>query len=246
MLKSGDCLGGVAAITDLAKKVAILQSNYIPWKGYFDLIRMVDEFILYDDAKYTKNDWRNRNYIKTRDGLKWLTIPVDFKGKSSQKIKEARISNPRWAKKHWSTIKQNYSKARYFKVYGEVFEELYLGCTEEYLSPVNFMFIEAVCGILGIGTKLSCSMDYELVEGQTERLVGLCRSAGATHYISGPAAKGYIDAGLFKGEGIGLEYIDYSGYPEYTQLFGAFEHRVSVIDLIFNEGPDATKYMLGG
>ncbi len=243
MLKSNDCFGEVTAITDGTKKVAILQSNYIPWKGYFDLINMVDEFILFDDMQYTRRDWRNRNYIKTPQGPKFLTIPVDVKGKYFQKINETRISDQGWAGKHWSSIIHSYSKAGYFKEYRELFEPLYLECAEELLSRVNFRFISAICRILGIETKLSWSMDYELVEGQTERLVGLCKSASATHYISGPAAKEYMDPELFKREGIELSYIDYSGYPEYTQLFGAFEHKVSIIDLIFNEGPHAVKYM---
>ncbi|MEE9543856.1 MAG: WbqC family protein, partial [Thermodesulfobacteriota bacterium] len=160
-----------------------------------------------------------------------------------QKINETRISDQGWAGKHWSSILHCYSKAGCFKEYRDLFEALYLECTEELLSRVNFRFISAICRILGIETKLSWSMDYELVEGQTERLVGLCKSARATHYVSGPAAKDYIDPGLFEREGIDLSYIDYSGYPEYTQLFGAFEHRVSIIDLIFNEGSDAVKYM---
>ncbi|MFQ5442622.1 MAG: WbqC family protein [Thermodesulfobacteriota bacterium] len=226
------------------KKVAILQSNYIPWKGYFDLINMVDEFILYDDVKYTKNDWRNRNLIKTPNGLQWLTIPIYFKGKSFQKIKDAKISNRNWNIKHWKTIVQNYSKSKYFKEYREIFEPLYLECKEEFLSRVNHRFIKAICPLLGIGTKISWSMDYSLAEGKTERLVALCRDAGAGHYISGPAAKDYMEEELFEEAGIGLSYMDYSGYPEYTQLFGKFEHGVSIIDLIFNAGPEAKKYML--
>jgi len=226
------------------KKVAILQSNYIPWKGYFDLINMVDEFILYDDVKYTKNDWRNRNIIKTPKGLQWLTIPVYFKGKSSQKIKEAKISDPRWCIKHWKSITQNYAKARFFDKYREVFEALYHECEgEEFLSKVNFRFLKAICGVLGITTVITWSMDYELADGKTERLVALCRDAGATHYISGPAAKDYLDKSLFEKAGMGLSYIDYSGYPGYRQFFGEFTHRVSVIDLIFNEGPGAVKFM---
>jgi len=226
------------------KKVAILQSNYIPWKGYFDLINMVDEFILYDDVQYTKNDWRNRNIIKTANGLQWLTIPVNFKGKSSQKIKEAKISNFRWCGKHWKSISQNYAKAEFFSRYREIFEGLYRDCEgEEFLSKVNFRFLKAICRILGIDTEITWSMDYALAEGKTERLVALCMDAGATRYISGPAAKDYMEEGLFEEAGIMLSYIDYSGYPPYTQLFGEFRHRVSVIDLIFNEGPGAAKFM---
>lgn len=225
------------------KKVAIVQSSYIPWKGYFDLINLVDEFILFDDMQYTKRDWRNRNLIKTPAGLKWLTIPVAVKGNFSQRIKNTQISDLRWSRKHWESIVHNYAKARCFDLYRELFEDLYLGLEEEFLSRVNYLFLTAICKMLGIETKISWSEDYTLVDGKTERLVSICKQAGATTYISGPAARDYLDQTLFDEENIALEYMDYSSYPEYTQLHPPFEHRVSIIDLIFNEGPDATKYM---
>ncbi len=208
------------------------------------MIRGVDEFILYDDMQYTRRDWRNRNMIKTPQGLKWLTIPVVVKGKFDQKIKETEISETHWAIDHWKTIKLFYSKAPFFKKYEKIFEQAYFDCGEiRFLSQVNFKFIHLICEIMGIGTKLSWSMDYPLVEGKTERLVGLCQSAGATHYLSGPAAKDYIDNEIFEKAGIQLEYIDYSGYPEYEQLYGGFEHGVSVLDLLFNTGSSAFQFM---
>jgi hypothetical protein len=227
----------------MAKKLAIVQSNYIPWKGYFDLINSVDEFILYDDSQYTKRDWRNRNKIKTPEGLKWLTISVQVKGKYYQKIRETVISDPEWNRTHWQSIIRNYSKGKHFHSYKELFENLYLGCQEKFLSRINHRFLAAICQILGINTKISWSMDYKLLEGKTEKLVDLCKQVGATEYISGPAAKAYIDEELFRSESIELSYIDYSGYPEYQQLFPPFEHGVSIIDLIFNEGENARKYL---
>ncbi len=225
------------------KKVAILQSNYIPWKGYFDLINSVDEFILFDDMQYTKRDWRNRNKIKTAKGLIWLTIPVQVKGKYYQKIKDTQISDLNWREDHWKSITHNYLRSRYFKKYQDIFENLYLNHHEKYLSQINYQFIVNICKILGIKTKISWSMDYDIVEGKTERLVSLCKQAEATEYISGPSAKEYINVDLFEQENIKLTYIDYSNYSEYTQLFPPFEHGVSVIDLIFNEGENAKKYM---
>ena len=223
------------------KKIAILQSNYIPWKGYFDIINMVDEFILFDDAQYTKNDWRNRNKIKTKNGLIWLTIPImrNF----GQKIYKAQTVDQKWRKKHWRSILESYAKSPYLLQYQERFEELYLGSCESYLSKINFEFISLICGILGINTEISWSMDYELLPGKTERLVSVCQQAGAGEYISGPAAKNYINEKLFNEAGIKVTYMDYSGYPEYDQLYPTFEHFVSVIDLIFNQGPDAPKFM---
>jgi hypothetical protein len=227
----------------MGKKVAIVQSNYLPWKGYFDLINSVDEFIIYDDVQYTKRDWRNRNKIKTKNGITWLTIPVQVKGKYYQKIRETAIDDPQWNRTHWESIRQNYFRAKYFSEYQVIFEKLYMTCQERWLSQINYHFITGICQILGISTQISWSMNYKLIEGKTERLVELCKQAGATEYISGPAAKDYIDRELFSKEGIKLTYIDYSEYPEYNQLFPPFEHEVSIVDLIFNEGENATKFM---
>lgn len=225
------------------KTIAILQSNYIPWKGYFDIIHSVDEFVLYDDAQFTQRDWRNRNRIKTQAGLKWLTVPVEVKGKFSQKIKDTRISDQNWAKKHWQAILHSYSKTPHFNDYRELFEELYLTCREEFISRVNFHFLEAINRVLGIETQISWSSDFELSEGKNEGLISICREAGATKYISGPAAQVYLDKALFQQEGIEVEWMDYSGYPEYRQLFPPFEHGVTILDLIFNEGPNAKNFM---
>lgn len=226
------------------KKIAILQSNYIPWKGYFDIINMVDEFILYDDMQYTRRDWRNRNKIKTSNGLKWLTISVENKGRFFQKINETIVTDNEWCESHWKTIYSYYSKARCFHEYANVIEEIYNSCKEEkYLSKINYRFITGINDILGIKTKISWSSDYELVEGKTERLVGLCKAAGGDYYLSGPAAKDYIQDDLFNEAGIELDYMDYSNYPEYEQLYGAFTHEVSIIDLLFNVGRDAPCFM---
>lgn len=227
----------------MPKTIAILQSNYIPWKGYFDIIHSVDEFVLYDDAQFTQGDWRNRNRIKTRDGLQWLTIPVEVKGKLSQKIRDARISDKGWAVKHWKALTHNYSKAEFFKDYRELFEELYLTCEEEFLSRVNFRFLEAINRALGIETRISRSSDFKLAAGKNERLVSLCRDTGATKLLLGPAAQAYLEPSLFQREGVEVEWMDYSGYPEYRQLFPPFEHGVTILDLLFNEGPNAKTFM---
>lgn len=225
------------------KKVAILQSNYIPWKGYFDLINSVDEFIIYDDMQYTKRDWRNRNKIKTPNGLLWLTIPVEVKGKYYQKINETVISDKEWGKKHWQTIKNNYAKAKFFGQYKEIFEEFYLNTNEEFLSKVNYSLIEIICEIIGIKTRLRWSSEFILQDGQTEKLLGICKQCKADVYLSGPSAKDYFDESLAKKENIQVEWMDYSGYPEYNQLFPPFEHGVSVLDMIFNLGNNTKNYM---
>ena len=225
------------------KRIAILQSNYIPWKGYFDLIRSVDEFILFDTAQYTRRDWRNRNRIKTANGLIWLTIPVQVKGRYLQSIQETKVEDQRWRDQHWKTLQHNYSRAAHFADYKTIFEKLYLEGTEDHLSEINRRFIDAICSILEIGTAIRWSSEFPAVEGNTERLVEWCKVAGATEYLSGPAAKEYIDERSFADAGIKLLWMDYSGYPEYRQSHPPFEHGVSILDLIFNEGPKATKYM---
>jgi hypothetical protein len=228
------------------KRLAITQSNYIPWKGYFDLINSVDEMILFDDAQYTRRDWRNRNLIKTAQGLLWLTIPIEVKGKYTQTIREARMSSSVWQAEHWKSLTQAYGKAPYFKRYQDCLEELYHGSLSSYLSEINHTFLSTLCALLNIHTPLTWSSDYDLVPGKTERLVSLCQQAGATEYVSGPAAKNYLEETLFAEAGIRVRWMDYSAYPEYHQLFPPFEHAVSVLDLLFNEGPNAWRYMKSG
>jgi hypothetical protein len=226
------------------KKVAIIQSNYIPWKGYFDIINMVDEFVIYDDAQYTKRDWRNRNIIKTKDGLKWLTIPVKVKGKYNQSIRETKIANKKWPEKHWKAIKNNYNTSAYFKEYEEVFEKIYLQCKDiEALSVINKLFINLINSILGINTNLTDSTEFHFTGTSSEKIISLCKQLGAEIYVSGPAAKDYLTDELFLKEGISILWMNYSGYPEYNQMFSPFEHRVSILDLIFNEGEKAPMYM---
>jgi len=225
------------------KKIAILQSNYIPWKGYFDMIAAVDEFILYDDMQYTRRDWRNRNQIKTPQGVQWLTIPVKVKGKYYQTIRETEIDGCQWAKDHWHALSQNYRRAPCFNEIAAWIEPLYLSEPEVHISQLNRRFIIAICAYLGIKTTLSNSWDYALSDGKSERLADLCAAAGGGEYISGPAAKDYIDEAVFVERGIKLSWFDYAGYSEYPQLWGEFSHGVSILDLLFNCGKDAPSYM---
>jgi hypothetical protein len=225
------------------KKVAIVQSNYIPWKGYFDMIAAVDEFVLYDDMQYTRRDWRNRNQIKTPHGVQWLSVPVKVKGKYHQSIRETEIDGQGWAGVHWKTLCANYRRASHFEELAAILEPLYLQNSHHYLSALNRSLIEAVCAFLGIDTKISNSWDYQLREGKTERLADLCAQAGGREYVSGPSAAGYIDGKVFEDRGIKLTWFDYHGYPEYPQLWGGFTHGVTVLDLLFNCGTDAARYM---
>lgn len=223
------------------KKISILQSNYIPWKGYFDIIAAVDEFILYDDMQFTKNDWRNRNKIKTPKGIEWLTVPVgqDIR----RRIRDVRLPNNRWQEKHWRTLENNYRRAPYFNEVAGVLEPIFTQRSHTNLSELNRELIETVCAYLGIKTVIRNSWDYTVIGGKTGRLVDLCEQAGGMEYISGPAAKDYIEEHLFRERGIKLSWFDYSGYPEYSQLWGGFVHGVTILDLLFNCGIDAPRYM---
>jgi len=225
------------------KKVAILQSNYIPWKGYFDLLAFADEFIIYDDMQYTRRDWRNRNLIKTSQGLKWLTVPVQVKGKYDQKIRDTLIVNSDWAVSHWGSITHSYRRAPYFDEIAEWLEPIYLADKHSYISQLNCCLIKSICKYLDISTRITDSSDYFLVEGRTERLADLCKQVGATEYVSGPSAKDYIEASTFQDLGIALTWFEYPQYPEYPQLWGDFAHGVTILDLLFNCGKQSPNFM---
>ena len=201
----------------------------------------MDEFIIYDDVQFTKNDWRNRNQIKTPRGLEWLSVPVGQK--ISRSIRDVEIATHEWQAQHWNKLKENYKATPHFEEIAVWLRPLYLEQTHTNLSQMNRRFIEAICAYLGITTKLSWSWDYTLIGGKTERLVALCKQAGASDYLSGPAAKDYLDVALFTQQNIQVHWFTYAGYPQYTQLFGAFEHSVSVLDLLFNCGNESPNYM---
>jgi hypothetical protein len=225
------------------KKVIITQSNYIPWKGYFDSIAMSDVFVIYDHVQYTKRDWRNRNLITTPTGPQWLTIPVINKGMYNQSIEETKVSDTNWAEKHWKSISLNYNKAPYFQIYKDIFENHFFSCNEVYLSKINLLFIKEINKILGINTPIRFSSEFSFSGSKTDCLIQICKQLGATHYYTGPAAKNYINESLFQEANIKLTYIDYSGYPTYKQVYEPFNHFVSIIDTIFNTGPSIHQYL---
>lgn len=221
----------------MTKSVAVLQSNYLPWKGYFDIINDVDEFIFYDDVQYTKNDWRNRNKIKSRNGSEWITVPAG--SDLSRLICEVELHDSSWQSKHWKTIVQNYGKSSYFGEYHDFFEEIYSRRWTN-LSDLNQHCITKIShDLLDINTTFSDSRAYRAEGTRQDRLIHLLSKVGATKYVSGPSAKKYIDADVFDQAGIELVYKDYSGYPEYPQAFPPFEHFVSIVDVLMNAGPNA-------
>ena len=226
------------------KRVAVLQSNYVPWKGYFDIVRDVDLFIFYDDRQFTKNDWRNRNQIKAASGPEWLTIPVG--DAIDRLICDVAIANPAWQAKHWRTLQQNYGRCPHFARYRAYFEEVYLGRRWTNLSELNQTLIRHIAReFLGLRTEFADSRDYATRGQKLDRLLDLVVQSGATTYVSGPSAKDYIVPERFNEAGIDLVWKDYAGYPPYPQRFPAFEHRVSILDLLFNCGPEAPHYIWG-
>lgn len=229
--------------SDFMKKVAILQSNYIPWKGYFDLIAAVDEFIIYDDVQYTRRDWRNRNIIKTPQGVKWLTVPVSARGNYYQKISDMRITGDDWTIAHWKSLVHSYSRAPYFSEIASWLEPLYRNANSTHISQLNSQFISTICKFLGINTRISHSHEYKLIGDRTERLANLCLQLGATEYISGPAAKDYLNEKNFVDLDIKVTWFDYADYPEYPQLWGKFIHEVSILDLLFHCGKNSPHFM---
>lgn len=220
-----------------------MQSCYIPWKGYFDLVNAVDEFILYDDRQFTRRDWRSRNTVKAAGGPIWLTIPTRTKGHYHQRVDETLVDGTKWREKHWRTLVQSYRRAPHFEIYAGRLERLYLESDELRLSAINRAFIETICEAIGISTPFRWSTDYEAEGDRSERLLSLVLAAGATRYLSGPRAQAYLDEGLFERNGVEVEYFDYSGYPEYPQPHPPFVHTVSALDLLFSVGPDAKRYM---
>lgn len=223
-------------------KVAVLQSNYIPWKGYFDIISDVDLFVFYDEVQYTKNDWRNRNLIYPVQGLSWITVPVKYS--LGQTIKETQItSGVDWYKDHWNKLQNAYKKAPYWDMYSDFFYDCYFKHSWKFLYELNQYLIKSICEkFLNIKTVFENS-EHFFSEGQREdKLLSLLLSIGATEYVSGPAAQSYLSQERFEESGIKVVWKDYSNYREYKQMREPFEHGVSIVDLLFNTGEDAVMY----
>jgi len=222
-------------------KVGIIQSNYIPWRGYFDIIDEVDLFLFHDDLQYTKNDWRNRNKIKTKKGAKWLTVPVKYK-KVNQLIKNTEIDySQNWQKKHINLIKENYSKATFFKQISEEFFGI-INVKYKSISELNVTIIKWILKKFKINTKISFVEDFNIKGTKTDKLINVLKKVNAKCYLSGPAGKNYIENEKFKKNNISLEYKSYE-YYEYPQLYNDFLNNLSILDLIFNCGFTEKKYL---
>ena len=235
----------------MAKTVVITQSNYIPWRGYFDMLRAADEVVLLDCVQYTRRDWRNRNWIKTPSGPVWLTIPVEVKGRYAQPIDETRIADPDWAERHIRAIELAYARAPYYEAVAPwLFNQISGAATEALLTTVNERLLKAILARLGVSVPIRrCSdvLGREMLRAMhpTERLVAIAEALDSRRYLSGPAAQAYLDLDRFAAAGIEVCWMAYDGYPNYPQLWGEFEPRVSIIDLLLNTGSGATRYLMG-
>ena len=215
----------------------------MPWKGFFDLIGRCDEYVVFDCAQYVKRHWHNRNRIKTAKGVEWLTIPVLTKGRLDQSIDQVEIEKP-WADKHWRAIELAYNRAAFFQDLAPIVKGWYERADRQArLTDVNAIFMHGIAGLLGLSTRIVGDASYPVDGLKTERLLRIARAAGADRYLSGPSARAYFDESLFASAGIATEWMSYEDYPEYKQLHGGFEHAVSVLDLLFNTGPDAARYL---
>jgi WbqC-like protein family len=224
----------------------ILQPSYIPWRGYFHLIQKADLFIFYDTPQYDKRGWRNRNRIKSPTGTQWLTIPVLAKGSRTRHLPiQDMLCDPTkdWCRKHWATIKYVYGKAPYFPYYVSLLRRFY-ALQPRLLADFTIELTVALARELGLDkTQFVRSSTLKVSEAtKTDALLELLQEVGATHYISGPSAKDYIEEDKFRAAEIGLEYMVYQ-YPEYEQLYPPFDPYVSILDLLFMVGPEAPKFI---
>jgi hypothetical protein len=227
-------------------RIAIIQSSYIPWRGFFDLISRCDEFVIYDRVQFVKRHWHNRNRIKTAAGCEWLTIPVITKGRYEQPIDTVEISEP-WADKHWRAIELSYRRARHFDAFAGIVRGWYeRAAKERLLTEINALFLVEIAKLLGLATRIVRDTTYPASGAKSERLLTIIRAAGADRYLSGPSAKAYLDQELFASERVAVEWMAYEGYEDYPQLYGAFEPAVSILDLLFNVGQEAPRYARPG
>lgn len=225
----------------MVNRIVILQPSYLPWLGYFDQISKADYFVFLDDVLYTKNDWRNRNRIKTPTGPIWLTLPVDIKNRISQNllIKDVKIRSHKIILSHLKSIEFAYKKSAFFN---EIFQLLEKSLKDSYdfLSDLNIDTILAICNYLKITkTKFLKSSDLKIMyNSPSDRLVKICQNLNATNYLTGQGAKDYLDKSSFEKEKIEVEFQDYK-HPVYTQLWGEFIPYLSIIDLLFNKGKES-------
>lgn len=221
--------------------IGILQPGYLPWLGFFEQIYRSDVFVIYDDVQYDKEGWRNRNRIKTANGIQWLSVPVLFRLSEAPLITEIKIDNKvNWRKKHLASIRQNYSAAPFYKDYIGLFEDAY-SRNWEFLIDLDMFLIRGLNKNLGMENKKIVQSSTHNIKGdRMKRLINICKLFGADTFYEGISGKNYIEEELFRQNGIRIEYQDYQ-HPVYRQLYGEFVPYLSAIDLLFNHGKESIK-----
>lgn len=224
--------------------VGIHQLHYLPWLRYIEKIARSDIFIILDDVQFTKNDWQNRNRVKTSAGSRILTVPV-FE-RLGQPLDAVRVNcRTPWRRKHWSTIEQSYRPAPFFAEHAAFLADTYAREWER-LNDINRHMLEYFLRAVGIQTKIVYASDLGVKGKATERLVNLIRAVGGAAYYTGAhAAEAYLDASLFERAGIALA-VQHWQAPVYPQLHGAFVPDLSILDLLLNCGPDSLSILLSG
>ena len=226
--------------------MAIMQPTYLPWMGYFALMDAVDEFIILDRVQFARRSWQQRNRIKTPQGPLMLTVPVLSKGQRDQSIAEARIDTTRgFDQSHIRSIELNYAKALFFPdLSARLFGIFNTG--HERLCGLLMDLMGELRQMLGIDTPLTFASDLPGAGAKADLLANLCVARGATHYVSPPGSRDYLESSqALDAAGVSLSYFDYE-HPVHPQLHGEFLSHLSVIDLLFNTGPDALSILRSG
>jgi hypothetical protein len=226
--------------------IGILQPGYLPWLGFFEQVHRCDVFVIYDDVQYDKHGWRNRNRIKTANGVQWLTVPVHADIDEGRLVREAKIDNrTNWRKKHLMSIKQSYAKAACFKEYIGVFEDAFAR-EWELILDLDLFFIRKFLEILGMGDKrLELASTLNVDGDKVTRLINICKMFGADTMYNGAAGRSYMDEVLFRENGVNLVFQDYK-HPVYTQLHGEFVPYLSVVDVLLNHGGASLEIIKSG
>ena len=225
------------------RTLAVLQPGYLPWLGFFDQLARSDVFVIYDDVQFDKHGWRNRNRIKSPAGPHWLTVPVLHSGRQSPLIQNVQINQAQpWARKHLGTLRQFYGRAPFAGRYLPELEEL-LHRRWDLLVDLDLAVISLLCRWLSVEPRLERSSALGITGGQSERLLNHCRQFGATRYLSGAAARDYLDTQLFVAQGIEVVWQDYQ-HPVYPQQHGSFISHLSTLDLILNCGDQSRSILL--
>jgi hypothetical protein len=226
-----------------ARTVAIIQSCYIPWKGFFDLLGQCDEYVIFDQMQFVKRHWHNRNRIPTANGPLWLSIPVQTKAKFEQPIEEVEVAEP-WAERHWRTLELTYRRAASFAAVEALVRGWYENAAKRrLLTEVNEIFLRGILDYLDLRTHVTRDRAYAPRGQKSDRLLDICIKAEAGRYLSGPSARAYLEEAKFEAAGIEVAWMDYQGYPAYRQLQMGFEHEVSILDMLFNLGSETGRYM---